>query len=59
MAHSITPQQQLDVEFDRQHIWHPYTSMTQPLPNYVVDSAQGVYLKLNDGRELIDGSCSW
>lgn len=48
-----------DIEFDRQHIWHPYTSMTQPLPNYFVKSASGVRLTLADGRQLLDGTCSW
>ena len=48
-----------DEDFDRQHIWHPYTSMIQPLPNYMVERAQGVYLHLTDGRRLIDGTCSW
>ncbi len=45
--------------FDRNHIWHPYTSMTDPLPAYEVSSASGVKLKLKDGRELIDGMSSW
>ena len=46
-------------EFDRRHIWHPYTSLTEPLPTVEVASADGVRLKLADGRELIDGMSSW
>lgn len=48
-----------DLEFDQQHIWHPYTSMTRPLPAYPVESAQGVMLNLADGRQLVDGMSSW
>ena len=47
------------IEFDRQHIWHPYTSATAPLPVYPVVSARGVRLQLADGRELVDGMSSW
>lgn len=47
------------IEFDRQHIWHPYTSMVDPLPAYPVDSAKGVRIRLTDGRELVDGMASW
>lgn len=46
-------------EFERRHLWHPYTSMTSPLPVYPVVSAAGVRLRLEDGRELIDGMASW
>jgi adenosylmethionine-8-amino-7-oxononanoate aminotransferase len=44
---------------DRHHIWHPYSALTSHTPVYPVESAQGVRLKLADGRELIDGMASW
>lgn len=48
-----------DLTFDTQHIWHPYTSMTRPLPVYPVASAHGCELHLASGEPLIDGMSSW
>jgi adenosylmethionine-8-amino-7-oxononanoate aminotransferase len=47
------------IEFDKAHVWHPYASVTRPLPVYPVVSAKGVRLTLADGRTLVDGMASW
>ena len=45
--------------FDKAHIWHPYSSMSNPAPMQLVESAEGVYITLTNGKKLIDGMASW
>jgi adenosylmethionine-8-amino-7-oxononanoate aminotransferase len=47
------------LDFDRAHVWHPYASMTSPGAVRLVESANGVRLRLSDGREVIDAMSSW
>jgi adenosylmethionine-8-amino-7-oxononanoate aminotransferase len=45
--------------YDREHIWHPYATLPNAAPVYRVAGAQGVRIRLDDDRELIDGTSSW
>ena len=50
------------LDFDRDHLWHPYSSMTRPGRPYLVESASGTRLRLRvDGepREVVDAMASW
>ena len=43
----------------RRHLWRPYTQMkTEPAP-LIAAKTRGVRIRLEDGRELIDGIASW
>jgi adenosylmethionine-8-amino-7-oxononanoate aminotransferase len=44
---------------DAERVWHPYGALPAALAPLPVVSAQGVRLRLADGRELIDGMASW
>ena len=48
-----------NLAWEKQHVWHPYAAMPNPNPVYQVVSANGVYLTLKDGQEVIDGMSSW
>lgn len=47
------------LDFDREHVWHPYASLPAQGSVHVVESADGVRLRLADGRRLVDGMSSW
>ncbi len=48
------------LEWDKAHLWHPYTSATNPLPVYEVSHTKGMHIYLQDKPEpLVDGMSSW
>ncbi|MEO5651628.1 MAG: adenosylmethionine--8-amino-7-oxononanoate transaminase, partial [Marmoricola sp.] len=56
------PEHEALLAFDREHLWHPYSSLTRPSPVLEVESASGVRLRLRrDGTsvEVIDAMSSW
>ena len=46
-------------KIDQEHIWHPYSAMNTDMQVYTVKSADGVRLKLDNDKVLIDGMSSW
>lgn len=49
----------IDLDYDQQHLWHPYTSSVNPLPCYPVAAAEGCEIILENGERLVDGMASW
>ncbi|OXM75229.1 MULTISPECIES: adenosylmethionine--8-amino-7-oxononanoate transaminase [Amycolatopsis] len=45
--------------FDREHLWHPYTSMTDPAPARLVTGASGSRITLDGAGDVVDGMASW
>lgn len=45
--------------FDAAHLWHPYTSVTNPGPMHLITEASGVWLTCADGGRMIDAMSSW
>jgi adenosylmethionine-8-amino-7-oxononanoate aminotransferase len=46
-------------DLDRQHIWHPFTSLAADDANIFIERAKGIYLHTSDGRKIIDAISSW
>jgi adenosylmethionine-8-amino-7-oxononanoate aminotransferase len=44
---------------DRERVWHPYAPMPSVVEPFPVVGADGVRIRLADGRELVDGMASW
>lgn len=44
---------------DRCVLWHPYASVTEPPPLHVAERTFSNRIRLEDGRELVDGMSSW
>lgn len=48
-----------DPTFERDHVWHPYTARTGASPVHRITAAKGIWLTLDDGRQMIDAMSSW
>jgi adenosylmethionine-8-amino-7-oxononanoate aminotransferase len=49
----------MNSSIDKNHIWHPYSSVLHPRDTIKISHANGVYITTEDGVNLIDGMSSW
>ena len=49
----------INITYDQQHIWHPYSCIPPSHPPLPVAATEGCEIILEDGRRLIDGMSSW
>jgi len=47
------------LEYDKEHVLHPYALSNPSSDMTFVKSAKGVYLELEDGKKIIDAMSSW
>ncbi|WP_319558091.1 adenosylmethionine--8-amino-7-oxononanoate transaminase [Thiomicrorhabdus sp.] len=59
MTMQLDPHWQALIDFDQQHIWHPYSASPNPIPPIGVKCTQGSLITLADGSEVVDGMSSW
>jgi adenosylmethionine-8-amino-7-oxononanoate aminotransferase len=46
------------LESDKKNIWHPFTPLGGAPEPLLVESANGIYLHLHDGRKIMDAVSS-
>ncbi|MDX1352335.1 MAG: adenosylmethionine--8-amino-7-oxononanoate transaminase [Thiomicrorhabdus sp.] len=47
------------LQYDQEHIWHPYAKLPNPIAAIGVKKTQGSLITLADDREVVDGMSSW
>lgn len=47
------------LNFDAEHLWHPYASLRNTPARFIASSAKGTQIRTVDGLELIDAVSSW
>ncbi len=47
------------LEFDKNHVWHPYSAIPPKSPPIAIVKTQGSILTTADNQQLVDGMSSW